>query len=80
MLRLVLLEEGNRKELIRGSLQEVVRYLQENEEIINWVRDEDITAELPELNNIETVRDLQAELKKVDLSWWKLGVEEIIEA
>ena len=80
MLRLVLLEDGKRQELTRGSLKEVVRYLQENETVINWVRDEDTTAALPELNNIETIRDLRKELNKVDLGWWTLGVEEIIEA
>ena len=36
-----------------------------------------MTAELPELNNIETLRDLEHELKKIDLSWWSLEVEEI---
>lgn len=77
MIKLVLVEEGKREELTVGTLEEIVDYLQENEELTTWVLDEDATMELPELDKVETVRDLEYELKKIDLSWWTLTVEEM---
>ena len=77
MLRLVEMDHGEKKVLLEGTLGEIVQYLQNNEDIYTWVRDEDFRAELPELNNIETLRDLEHELKKIDLSWWSLEVREI---
>lgn len=77
MLRLVEQDHGEEKVLIEGTLEEIVKYLKENENITNWVLDEDPEIELPELGEIETLRELEYELKKVDLSWWTLEVEEI---
>jgi|SRR5699024_1168160 len=75
MLKLVELREGGEKtELVEGTLEVVVNYLKENEEIYNWVQDEDPEIELPELENIETVRELEAELEKVNLGWWSLEI------
>lgn len=81
MLRLVVAEEGKRETLMDGTLQEVVKYLRDNEDIYDWVND-DVDPnigpiELPDLSNIETLRELEYELSKVDLDWWTLGVEKI---
>jgi len=32
---------------------------------------------MPEFENIENLRDLKVELKKIDLSWWTLELEKI---
>lgn len=77
MLRLVEKDHGEEKVLMEGYLDDIVQYLKENEEIYNWVLDEDPTAEMPCFDGIEGRRDLEYELAKVDLSWWSLEVEEI---
>ena len=40
------------------------------------IKDEDPSAEMPDLEKIETERELMAELSKVDLNWWTLEIEE----
>lgn len=77
MLKLIEKDHGEVKILAEGTLEEVVNYLKENENIVNWVQDEDPGIELPELGEIETLRELEYELKKINLSWWELEVEEI---
>ena len=76
MLELIEKDHGEEKILFKGSLKEVVEYLQNNKNLVNWIRDEDPTTELPDLNEVETLRDLKHELSKIDLSWWTLTVEE----
>ncbi len=75
MLRLVELNEGKRTELVNGELVDLVAWLQNNQDEYNWQLDEDPKAEMPELESIETVEELQTELDKVDLSWWTLKIE-----
>ncbi|HHW91006.1 MAG TPA: helix-turn-helix domain-containing protein [Clostridiales bacterium] len=77
MLRLVEKDHGEEKVLMEGILEEIIEYLKENEEIYNWVLDEDPTAEMPCFDGVEGRRDLECELAKVDLSWWSLEVREI---
>lgn len=76
MLRLIEKDHGKTRVLFKGNITEVVEYLKKNEDLMNWVRNEDPTAELPELEEVETLRDLRYELNKIDLSWWSLEVEE----
>lgn len=77
MLRLVEKNHGGEKVLMEGYLDDIVQFLKENEEIYNWVLDEDKGIELPNLDEIKTLRDLEAELKKIDLDWWTLQVKEM---
>lgn len=77
MLRLVEKDHNEEKILKEGVLEEIIEFLKENEEIYNWVLDEDKGMELPNLDEIKTLRDLEYELAKVDLSWWSLEVGEI---
>lgn len=77
MLRLVEKNHGEEKVLMEGYLDDIVQFLKENEEIYNWVLDEDKGIELPNLDEIKTLRDLEAELKKIDLDWWTLQVKEM---
>ena len=77
MLRLVEKDHGEEKVLMEGILEEIIEYLKENEEIYNWVLDEDKGMELPNLYEIKTLRDLEVELEKIDLDWWTLEVKEM---
>ena len=81
LLRLVELNEGKRQVLAEGYLQDIVQYLQDNEDLYNWVNDEidpnTGPIELPDLSDIETLRDLEYELSKTDLGWWALEVKEV---
>lgn len=77
MLRLIEKDHGKVKVLFEGGLAEVVEYLQNNKDLMNWVNDEDPDMELPELDEVETLRELEFELNKIDLSWWCLEVEEV---
>ncbi|MGF7145279.1 hypothetical protein HNQ56_003720 [Anaerotaenia torta] len=74
-MKLVEKNEGTRKELVNGTLEELVTWLVNNPDEYNWQLDEDPNAVMPDLSNIETVNDLQIELDKVDLSWWTLVIE-----
>lgn len=75
LMRLVVLNEGTRKELIEGTLQEIVDYLKDNPDLYTWQLDNDPEAEMPELDNIESLRELEHELDKIDLGWWTLAIE-----
>lgn len=81
LLRLVELSEGKRQVLAEGYLQDIVQYLRSNDDLYTWVNDEidpnTGPIELPDLSDIETLRDLEYELSKTDLDWWALEVKEI---
>lgn len=77
MIKLIEVNHGEEKILTKGTLGEILDYLKENENIINWVLDEDPEMEVPKLENVEDVRDLKHELGKINLSWWALEVEEV---
>lgn len=74
MLRITELREGGEIGLtFEGTLVEVVEWLKENyDKLFDWIEDPDL---LPDLENIETVRDLKVELDKVDHDWWSVLVE-----
>jgi CheY-like chemotaxis protein len=75
-LTLVELNEETRKELFAGNLEEVVAYLKENPDLYEWQLENDADAEMPDLDSVEVLRDLENELKKIDLSWWALVIEQ----
>lgn len=83
MLRLVEKNEGKETVLTEGTLKEVVNYLKENPDLLDWMNHSPWTddgspeTELPDLDEVETLRDLRYELNKINLSWWSLEVEEI---
>lgn len=79
MLKLIEKDHGAEKELFEGELIDIVQYLQANENLINWVLDEDPGIELPNLENIKTLKDLEIELEKINLDWWQLEVKKIEE-
>ena len=82
MLKLVEYKEGTEKVLTKGTLKEVVNYLKENPELLDWMNyspwtdDGSPETELPDLDEVETLRDLRYELSKINLSWWALEIEE----
>ena len=77
MLKLVEKDHGEIKETFKGTLEEIVKWLKENDEIYTWILDEDPEIEMPDFENVETLRELEYELEKVNLSWWSLVVEEV---
>ena len=77
MLKLIEKDNGEEKILKEGVLEEIIEYLKENKEIYTWILDEDKGIELPNLDEIKTLRDLEIELKKIDLDWWTLEVKEM---
>lgn len=76
MYKLTVADHGERKTLVEGTVSGIVQYLQDNPEVYDWVRDEDPEMELPELESVDSLRELQYELSKVDLDWWRLDIEE----
>ena len=82
-MKLVELNEGARKELVSGELEDLVTWLQGNTDSYTWINDEEEhdpsfdgeLTEMPNLSNVETLDDLQSELNKVDLSYWSLVIE-----
>lgn len=77
MLKLVEKNHGKEKVLMEGYLHDIVQYLKDNDKIYTWILDEDKGMELPNLDGIKTLRDLEAELEKIDLNWWALEVKEM---
>ncbi|HHW90798.1 MAG TPA: helix-turn-helix domain-containing protein [Clostridiales bacterium] len=83
MLRLIEKNEGKETVLAEGTLKEVVNYLKENSDLLDWMNyspwidDGSPETELPDLDEVKTLRDLRYELSKINLSWWSLEVEEI---
>lgn len=82
-LKLVEYNEGKKKILAEGGLDDIVKWLQDNPDTYEWIRDNEKHdpsfdgefTEMPDLSNIETLRELEYELDKIDLSWWKLAIE-----
>ncbi len=86
--RLIETNHGNSKILTTGTLSEILNYLQDNPEVYEWVQDEiigdpamtddqkaaDLESLQIDLTGIDSSEDLQAELDKVDLTWWSLTV------
>lgn len=78
MLKLTELREGGEIGIEKtGTLDEIVEFLKENEDLYDWILDEDPDFELPNFDEVETLRELEYELSKVDLSWWSLEVEKV---
>lgn len=84
MYKLVLSDEGDVEVLKVGTIQELKSYLQDNyDDLFDWInsspwRDDGSPAiDLPDLSNVEDYRDLDYELEKVNLSWWKIELEEL---
>jgi hypothetical protein len=74
-MKLVQMEQGKRQVMAEGTLEDIVRWLLDNPDETDWAHDEDPEIEVPDFSDIETVRDLQLELDKVDLTWWSLVIE-----
>lgn len=82
-LKLVEYNEGESRILTEGSLEDIVKWLKDNPNEYEWINDNEKhdpsfdgeLTEMPDLSNIETLRELEYELDKIDLSWWKLAIE-----
>lgn len=82
-MKLVEYNEGKARNLIEGSLGDIVQWLKDNPDKYEWINDNEKhdpsfdgeLTEMPDLSNIETLRDLEYELDKIDLWWWRLAIE-----
>lgn len=82
-LKLVEYNEGEKRILAEGGLDNIVKWLQDNPDTYEWIRDNEKhdpsfdgeLTEMPDLTNIETLHELEYELDKIDLWWWKLAIE-----
>ena len=72
MLRLIEKDHGEEKVLFEGTVAEIVEWLKNNKRIYTWMLDEDPEIEMPDFDDVETLRELEYELEKIDLSWWSL--------
>lgn len=77
MLKLIEMDHGKETILKEGYFEDLLKYLREKEEVTNWVLDEDPEMELPNLDEIETLKELELELDKIDLGWWSLVIKEV---
>ena len=84
MYKIILKEEGQEEMLAKGNIIELVEYLEENyDNLFSWIESDHNNqlpkelgkVELPNFCEVETLRDLEIELKKVDMDWWALEVE-----
>lgn len=82
-LKLVEYNEGEARILTEGSLEDIVQWLKDNPDEYEWINDNEKhdpsfdgeLTEMPDLSNIETLHELEYELDKIDLWWWKLAIE-----
>lgn len=82
-LKLVEYNEGKERILTKGSLEDIVKWLKDNPDAYEWINENEKNepsfdgelTEMPDLSNIETLNELEYELDKIDLSWWKLVIE-----
>lgn len=82
-LKLVEYNEGESRILTEGSLEDIVKWLKDNPDEYEWINDNEKhdpsfdgeLTEIPDLSNIETLHELEYELDKIDLWWWKLVIE-----
>ena len=87
-LKLVEYNEGEARILTEGSLEDIVKWLKDNPDEYEWINERELETEASmgkdryepnlvslDLNSIETLKDLENELSKIDLSWWTLVIE-----
>lgn len=87
-LKLVEYNEGEARILTEGSLEDIVKWLKDNPDEYEWINERELETEALmgkdrhepnlvslDLNSIETLKDLENELSKIDLSWWTLVIE-----
>lgn len=83
ILKLVEYNEDERYILTKGNLEDIVKWLKDNRDEYEWINNNEKNepsfdgklTEMPDLSNIETLNDLEYELNKIDLSYWKLKIE-----
>lgn len=80
MLRLQIVENGKVKILKEGNIKDIVEFLRQNKDLYEWILAETPDAEMPDLDNIDTVNDLRVEInEKLNYSWWVMQVLENVQ-
>ncbi len=61
--------------LVYGTLEEVVQYLRDHEDLYTWILDDDPEFILPDFEKeYESWQELEADLDILDHSWWTLEI------
>ena len=69
------IDESGQELLEYGTLEEVVQYLRNHEDLYTWILDKDPEFILPDFEkDYESWRELEADLDILDHSWWTLGL------
>lgn len=72
------LDQGVRKDLITGSLNEIVAYIKKHEDsLFNWIFENDPNFTLPDINEVECLNDLYSCLDQLDFNYWTLCIGEV---
>lgn len=70
---LIQLDEGGQELLEYGTLEEIVQYLRDHEDLYTWILDNDPEFILPDFEkDYESWQELEADLDILDHSWWAL--------
>ena len=77
MIKFVEMNEGAKvTEETFGSFEELKKHLLEND-YFGWINDNEPEKELPNIEEVETLEELQTIFDDYDYSWWTLTAEEI---
>lgn len=77
MIKFVEMNEGTKvTEETFNSFEELKSHLIEAD-YFSWINDNEPEKELPNIEEVETLEELQAIFEEFDYSWWTLTAEEI---
>ena len=77
MIKFVEMNEGTKvTEETFESFEELKEHLLEND-YFEWINDNEPEKELPNIEEVETLEELQAIFEEFDYSWWTLTAEEV---
>lgn len=77
MIKFLEMNEGEKvTEEVFESFEALKKHLLEND-YFSWINENEPEKELPNFEEVETLRELQAIFEEFDYSWWTLTAEEI---
>lgn len=77
MIKFVEMNEGSKvTEETFNNFEELKSHLLEND-YFSWIHDNEPEKELPNIEEVKTLEELQSIFQEFDYSWWTLTAEEI---
>lgn len=71
---LIIINSGEEEALIKGTDEEIIEYLKENEsDLFGWM-DEEARPTVEDLDALQDIVDVEALCEAVDHDWWTLEV------